>query len=456
MDAKSLRSLKPELDLFLSRYLPHFGRDENHVHARTIVQGLLAGGDRRNVENMAEAIDGGVVRTLQKFIAQGVWNDREVLGGLQQHMVEVLGDDDATLIIDETGFPKKGTKSVGVARQYAGILGRTDNCQVGVFLSYCSPRGHTLCDRRLFLPEAWTKDRARCDAAGVPASVIFRTKPELAAEMVENAVRAGMPCRWVTADSLYGNSPTFVRTLRELKKWYVLDVSSEARCWTTRPEMRPVGTTTRAGGRRTKNPKPLTKPRPVSELLSEVPAGAWKRCTVAEGSQGPRISEFAELSVWFSEEALPADEPERLIFKRSVGQDAELKFQRSNAPVSVPLPKLAEVGGCRWCVEQDFQCGKGECGLDEYETRGWIGWHHHTALSLLSLWFLALQRVRLGGKTSPTHGAGSPHGAPLPARTQTLGRTHHPALVQPSPTPQRTRQALPRRAKSTAAKTATK
>lgn len=456
MDAKSLRSLKPELDVFLSRYLPGFGRDENHAHARTIVQALLAGGDRRNVENMAEAIEGGVVRTLQKFIAQGVWDDRELLSELRRHVVAVLGDEDAVLIVDETGFPKKGLKSVGVARQYAGILGRTDNCQIGVFLSYCSAKGHTLCDRRLFLPDAWAKDRARRNAAGVPAGVIFRTKPELAAEMVEEALRAGMPCRWVTADALYGNSPTFVRTLRELEKWYVLDVSSEAYAWTSRPKMRPVGTTSRSGGRPTKNPKPLTKPRPVSELVAEIPASAWRRWTVAEGSQGPRVYEFAEITVWFSEEGLPTEAPERLLFKRGLGQDADLKFQRSNAPQTVSLKKIAEVGGCRWCVEQDFQCGKGECGLDEYETRGWIGWHHHTALSMLSLWFLVLQKARLGKKTPAAHGAGSPHRAALPARTAALGRTRHPLLVQPPPMSQRTRQAMPRSATSAAPKTKTK
>jgi SRSO17 transposase len=456
MDAKSLRSLKPELEVFLSRYVPHFGRDENHAHARTIVQGLLAGGERRNVENMAETIEGGVVRTLQKFIAQGVWEAGDVLGELRRHVVEVLGDEDATLIIDETGFPKKGTKSVGVARQYAGILGRTDNCQVGVFLSYHSVHGHTLCDRRLFLPEVWTNDRPRCEAAGIPPGVIFRTKPELAAEMVEQAVRSGMPCRWVTADSVYGNSPTFVRTLRELKLWYVLDVSCEAHAWTAPPEMRPLGQTTRAGGRPTTKAKPLTKPRPVSELAAEIPASAWKRYTVAEGSQGPRVYEFAELTVWFSEEGQPAPEPERLVFKRSLGQDPELKYQRSNAPTKVALKKLAEVGGGRWCVEQDFQCGKGECGLDEYETRGWIGWHHHTALSLVSLWFLTLQKARLGKKTPPAHRAGSSDRAPLPARSAALGRTRNPPLVQPPPTPQRPRQTLSRRAKSAAAKTATK
>lgn len=454
MDAKSLRSLKPELEVFLARYLRHFGRDENHAHARTIVQGLLAGGDRRNVENMAEAIEGGVVRTLQKFIAQGVWQADDVLGELRSHMVEVLGDEDATLIVDETGFPKKGTKSAGVARQYAGILGRTDNCQIGVFLSYCSVKGHTLCDRRLFLPEAWTKDSGRCRAAGVPAEVTFRTKPELAAEMLEQAVHTGLPCRWVTGDALYGSSPTFVRKVRQLQKWYVLDVSSEAHVWTELPAMRPVGQST--GGRPTTKPKPLTKPRPVTALVAEIRASAWQRCTVAEGSQGPRIYEFAEQTVWFSEEGLPTDEPERLLFKRSVSPEPELKFQRSNAPHTVPLPKVAEVGGGRWCVEMDFQCGKGECGLDEYETRGWIGWHHHTALSLLALWFLTLQKVRLGGKTSPAHRPGSPHGAPLPARPQALERTRNPALVQPPSTPQRRSQTLPHRPQNPPAKTATK
>jgi SRSO17 transposase len=455
MDAKSLRSLKPELDVFLTRYLPSFGRDENHAHARTMLQGLLAGGERRNVENIAETIDGGVVRTLQKFIAQGVWNDRDILAEQRRHVVEVLGDEDGILIVDETGFPKKGTKSVGVARQYAGILGRTDNCQVGVFLSYCSAAGHTLCDRRLFLPEAWTKDRDRCKAAGIPETVVFRTKPELAAEMVDEAVRT-MPCRWVTADALYGVSPTFVQTLQALEKWYVLDVSSESPVWTTRPEMRPLGQTTRSGGRKTRRPKPLTKPRPVKELLAEIPASDWKRIKVADGSQGPRLYEFAELTVWFSMEGLPAEEPERLLIRRSLGQDPEFKFQRSNAPPRIPRQKLAEVGGCRWRVEQNFQCGKGECGLDEYETRGWTGWHHHTVLSMLTLWFLTLQKVRLGKKTPPAHRSGSPHRPPLPARPASLGRTRNPRVVPTPAKPKRPRQTMSRRPQKAIANEATK
>jgi len=444
MDAKSLRSLKPELETFLTRYLPLFGRSENHAHVRTIVQGLLAGGDRRNVENMAEAIDGGVVRTLQKFIAQSVWNDEAVLGEMRRHVAEVLGDEDAVLIADETGFPKKGMKSVGVARQYSGILGRIDNCQIGVFLSYRSTKGHMLFDRRLFLPEAWAKDRPRCAAAGVPDDVIFRTKPELAAAMIEQAIRDHVPFRWVTGDSVYGISPLFLQTLRLLEKWYVMDVTSEVRAWTSPPEMRPVGRTTMRGGRPTQNQKPLTKPRPVAELAAELPATAWKRVQVAEGSQGPRLSEYAELTVWFSEESLPTEAPERLLVRRSLDQSSEVKYQRSNAPEEIPLRRLAEVAGCRWCVEQDFQCGKGECGLDEYETRGWTGWHHHTALSMLALWFLTLQRERLGEKTSAAERSRGAGGAGASARSSRVGRRRHPALEPVAARAQSDRQGLPR------------
>ena len=436
MDVKSLRQLKPELDLFIERYLPLFGRPENHPHARRFVQGLLAGGERRNVENIAETMDGGVVRTLQKFISQGAWDGPDVLEELRQHVAEVLGDADAVLIVDETGFPKKGTKSVGVARQYAGTLGRVDNCQVGVFIDYCSTKGHVLCDRRLFIPASWFEDRSRCSEAGVPAAAIFRTKPELGLEMIQKAVTEGVPFRWVAGDSVYGGSPTFVQGVRSLQKWYVLDVTSEARVWTSEPRYRRLGMTARGGRPRTKT-KTLEKPQPVDEVMASLPATAWRRVMVAEGSQGPRLYEYAELTVWFSEDGLPTPEPERLLFRRSLDQAPELKFQRSNAPPAVPLRKLAEVAGCRWCVEQDFQAGKGECGLDEYETRGWIGWHHHTVLSLLALWFLTLQKERLGKKTSAAHGAGSPHRAPLSPRAAEMGRTRNHQMVSVATTTKR-------------------
>jgi SRSO17 transposase len=419
MDVKALRQLKPELELFLQRYGPLFGRDEAQDHAHRFVQGLLLGGDRRSVENIAEAIDGCVVRSLQKFIAQSPWSAGDLLEQLQGHVVEVLGDADATLNIDETGFPKKGTKSVGVKRQYAGCLGRTDNCQIGVCVNYQAPAGHTLIDRRLCLPQEWADNGPRRQQAGVPESVVFRSKPELALEMVQQAVARGVPFRWVTADSVYGDSPTFVQGVRGLGKWYVADTSADARVWLTEPEVMPAGTKG-PRGRATTQPRVTTKPERVDEVVARVPAKAWKRIVVAEGSQGPRIYEYACLWVWFSEEGLPSG-PERLLVRRSLGQQAELKYHRSNAPAEAPLEKLAQVRGGHWSVEQSFQAAKGECGLDEYETRGWVGWHHHTALSLLALWFLTLQRRRLGEKRAATERSRGASTAGASARCAAVG-----------------------------------
>lgn len=419
MDVQQLRRLKPELQGYLDRYVPWFGRPEAQEHARRFVQGLLRGGDRRNAENIAEAIDGGVVRSLQKFIGQARWEDEAVLEELQRHVTEGLGDTEATLNVDETGFPKKGTKSVGVKRQYAGCLGRTDNCQVGVFVNYRSAAGHTLIDRRLFLPEEWAEDRPRRRAAGVPEDVVFRTKPELALEMVHAAVDRGLPFRWVTGDSIYGMSPTFVQGVRALTKWYVVDTESVAHVWLSEPPVLPRGTGPK-GGRPRAQPKPTAKPIAVAEAATTLPAHAWRRITVAEGSQGPRVYDYAELRVWFSEERRPSG-PERLLVRRSLGQKAEVKYHRSNAPAAVPLAQLAQVRGTHWSVEQSFQAAKGECGLDEYETRGWVGWHHHTCLTLLALWFLALQRQRLGEKRAPTERARGAGAHNSPARHPPVG-----------------------------------
>jgi SRSO17 transposase len=420
MDIKELRRLKPELESFLGRYAPLFGRPEAQGHARRFVQGLLLGGERRSVENIAEAIDGCVVRSLQQFITTAPWQGNAVLAELRRQVGQEWGDADAVAAVDETGFPKKGTKSVGVKKQYSGTLGRTDNCQVGVFLAYHAAKGHTLIDRRLFLPEEWAADRPRRQKAGVPAGVIFRTKPELALEMVADAAAAGVPFRWVTGDSVYGISPTFCQGVRALGKWYVLDSSSDARVWASEPRVIPAGTKPPGKGRPTTNPKPATKPARVADVVAALPAGAWRRLTVAEGSQGPRVFEYAQLPVWFSEDGLPSG-PERLLVRRSLGQEPELKYHRTNAPPEVPLQRLAEVRAKRWSIEQDIQNAKGECGLDEYETRGWVGWHHHTALSVLALWFLARQRQRSGGKKPRADGPRGPGRAGVPARPARMG-----------------------------------
>jgi SRSO17 transposase len=342
-----------------------------------------------------------------------------VLAELRRQVTEEWGDPEAVVTVDETGFPKKGGKSVGVKRQYTGTLGRTENCQVGVFLAYHAAKGHSLLDRRLFLPEDWAADRPRREAAGVPEGVIFRTKPGLALAMVADAAAAGLPFRWVAGDSVYGDSPTFCQGVRALGKWYVLDSSADARVWTAQPEVIPPGRKP-ARGRATTRPEVLTKPARVDEVVAGLPASAWRRVTVAAGSQGPLIYEYAEVRVWFSEEGLPSG-PERLLVRRSLGQEPELKYHRTNAPPAVGLAAVAAVRSKRWGIEQDIQNAKGECGLDEYETRGWVGWHHHTALSVLALWFLARQRERSGGEKPRSDGARGPGGAGVPARPAGVG-----------------------------------
>jgi SRSO17 transposase len=298
-------------------------------------------------------------------------------------------------------------------------LGRTDNCQIGVFVNYRSAAGPTLIDRRLFLPEEWATDLPRRKEAGVPAAVVFRTKPALALDMVQQAQERGLPFRWVTADSVYGDSPTFVQGVRGLGKGYVVDTSADARVWLTEPTVLPAGTKG-ARGRATTQPRVTTKPERVDEVVAQLPAKAWKQIIVAEGSQGPRIYEYAFLWVWFSEEGLPSGK-ERLLVRRSLGQQAEVKYHRSNAPAEVPLEKLAQVRGGHWSVEQSFEAAKGECGLDEYETRGWVGWHHHTALAVLALWFLGLQKQRLGEKRAADDRARGPGAARASARQAAVG-----------------------------------
>jgi SRSO17 transposase len=429
MDESQLLALKPELDHFLDRFAPLFGRDENRTHARRFVQGLLHGGERRNAENIAQAMSGGPVRSLQAFITTGAWQDGAVLRELRRSALEALADDDAVWNSDETGFPKKGTKSVGVKRQYSGTLGRTDNCQVAVFANYSSTRGHTFMDRRLFLPEEWAADGDRRDEAGVPAGVIFRTKPQLALEMVAAAVTEGVPFRWVGGDGVYGDSPTFVQGVRLLDKWYVLDSSADARVWTAEPRVIPPEERPRPRrGRPCTQPLVIGEARRVDEVIAALPATAWRRLTVAEGSQGPRVYEYAEIWVWFSEEGLPGPR-ERLLVRRSLGQEPELKYHRSNAPAEVPLLKLAKVRATRWTIEEDIKSGKGQCGLDEYETRGWSGWHHHTALSMLALAFLVLQRRRLGEKRAGDDRARGAGPAGPPAGGARLGRGRDPRLV---------------------------
>jgi SRSO17 transposase len=430
MDGHQLRALKPELDRFLDRYAPLFGRDENQAQARRFVPGLLHKGERRHIENIAEALDGGPVRSLQAFVTTGVWHDPEILAALRRDVLAVLAEEDAVWNSDETGFPKTGTQSVGVKRPYSGTLGRTDNCQIGVFANYCSSPGHTFMDRRLFLPEEWAHDPERRAEAGVPEDVIFRTKPALALEMVAQAVAEGIPCRWVGGDSVYGDNPPFVQGVRVLGKWYVLDSACDTLVWTEPPQVIPAADRPRPRrGRPPTTNRVVGERRRGDEIAAALPATAWRRVVVGEGSQGPRLYEYAAVAVWLCEDELPGP-AERLLVRRPVGPSAALtewKHHRSNAPAAVTREQVAQVRGTRWTIEEDIPCGQGECGLDEYETRGWVGWHHHTALSLLA--FLVLQKQRLGEKRVADDGSRSAGVADASPGGARVGRRRNPGVV---------------------------
>jgi SRSO17 transposase len=298
MDEQELLRLKPELDRFLDEFAPLFGREENQAHAWFFVQGLLRGEGRRNCENIAEAMDGGPVRTVQAFIATGAWSDRSILGKMQQDVVGVLTDPDALVNVDETGFPKKGTKSVGVAWMYSGTLGRVDNCQIEVFANYTSSHRHVLLDRRMYLFNECDEDRKRREDAGMTESMIFRTKAELALEMIEQATVAGIPFQWVGGDAVYGDTLSFIQGVRMLQKWYVLDCSCDTHVWTSKPEVIPATQRPKPPkGRRPTQPLVVGEHRRVDAVIAGLPRTAWRGVVVGEGSKGPRVYEYAEIVV---------------------------------------------------------------------------------------------------------------------------------------------------------------
>jgi len=282
-------------------------------------------------------------------------------------VMEHLGDPDGVLVGDETGFLKKGTHSVGVQRQYSGTAGRVENCQIGVFLGYVSRHGRALLDRELYLPKSWTEDRARCEAAGVPETVDFRTKPALLRAMLERAVAEAVPARWLAADSVYGDDPTLRAWLEARPMGYVLGTSiNDARM--------PIN----------------LHFRPLRTVIAELAESDWQRLSAGEGSQGPRWYDWqlVELSV-----SSRPDWRRALLVRRSISDPTDLKVHRCFYPEGTTLATLVQVAGCRWTIETDIEEAKGEVGLDEYEVRSWSGWYKHITLACLAHAFLAVTKA---------------------------------------------------------------
>ena len=327
-----------------------------------------------------------------------------------------LADSQAVWVFDGSDFPKQGVKSVGVARQYCGALGKIANCQAGVFLAHVGPRGRALADKRLYLPEEWTSDADRCAAAGVPPDRReYRSKTELALEMLERARERGhLSARWVAGDSAFGMSPSFREGLAAAGMWYVLDVRPDMTVWPLEPALEPAWSLPGAclepawsnpayqGFGRPRKPKLLREQRLTVEGRSlSLPEEAWREVTVAEGTQGPRTYMFSAQRVRVTRMRKPG-EVVWAVYRRNL-DGSEPRYYLSNAPEDTPLETLAYVGGSRWRIETEFETEKSDVGLDEYETRTWAGWNHHIALCLLGGAFLLSLQQEWGEKDAPDH-----------------------------------------------------
>lgn len=397
MTTKDLRRALPRFEEFLDRFGPLLGEDSRPDRAKAYLRGLLLDADgNKNAETIAlNAYEGDTsqVRMTQFFLGQSPWKDEPLRNELAIWVDQVLGDKDGVLIVDESSFPKCGRDSVGVARQYCGATGKIDNCQTGVFLVYAAPQGHTLLDTRLYLPHEWANDQERREKAGVPAGVVFRTKPELALELI---VHRGRQVRhgWVTFDEGYGKDPAFLSGLEEAGERYLGEVPKNVRGWLERPEVETPHGRLRKPRVRASEPKPQT----VESIAASLPESAWQRLAYRHGSKGVQHAHFARVRFFPERDDVPGPEM-WLMIERGCNQEPYVKYYLSNAAATCPLDGMASVAHTRWPVEDCFLQGKQELGLDAYEVRSWRGWHHHMTLVMLAMWFLKLETRRLGEKS---------------------------------------------------------
>lgn len=357
----------------------HFARAEPRRRAVEYLRGLLSDVERKNGWQLAERAGDATPYAVQHLLGRADWQADRVRDDLIAYAHGHLADPRGVLIVDETGFLKKGTKSAGVQRQYTGTAGRTENCQVGVFLAFAGSRGHALIDRELYLPESWAGDAARRREAGIPDEVGFATKPRLAERMLERAWRAGVEAAWVVGDAVYGNDVKFRRFLESRGRPYVLAVRCDQRLFDGRHRDR------------------------VDAIAGRLPARAWRRISVGAGSKGPRWYE------WAAESFGAVDERGWrlwLLVRRHPERRSERAYYLCRGPAGTSRGELARVAGARWAVEEGFERAKGQCGLADYEVRSWVGWYRHVTLSLFALAILTAIRVRgEGGEAARKRGA---------------------------------------------------
>ena len=386
---------RAELDGLLARLGRLFARAEPRGQAGRYLEGLLGPARRKNGWQLAEHLGDARPWRTQRVLSHVLWDEEAARDLCREHVVERLGAEDAVLVVDETGFLKKGRHSAGVARQYTGTAGRVENAQVGVFLAYGSRRGHALVDRRLYLPERWAADAGRRRAAKVPEDVPFRTKPEIAREMIAGALDAGVPCGWVLGDAVYGADRRLRVMLEQRGQPYLLGVRGNDTVWAE------------LGG--------SVGQHAPEALARALPPQAWRRLSAGAGSKGERLYDWARVRLVRLQEP-PWDH--WLLVRRSIADPADLAYFVAFGAAGLRLVDLARVAGRRWLVEECFEAAKQEVGLADYEVRSWRGWHRHVTLAMLALAFLAGLRARLNavkGGGEPPAGPSSPSACPSSA-----------------------------------------
>lgn len=355
--------------------------------------------ERKTIEPMVLYLLGAIpnaIRDLQRFMSESRWDVRPLMIHLQTLAAKWLGEGDAVMIVDGSGFPKQGKHSIGVAHQYCGHLGKIANCQQGVFLAYASRQGYSFLDERLYLPQEWfaADHRQKRQACGLPATVKFQTEMELALDMLQELNGRGVvPFQWIAYDESYGKNPAFLAATAALHKWYMAEVPSDTRVWLRTPRIEDPGQGAMGRPRLHKRVR-RTAPAPeeVRAWILQLPKTAWHRHWIHEGSKGPLLAEFAVLRVTPIQDRLPSIR-QWLICRRRFEPHAEVKFYLSNAPSNCSIQELVRVSGLRWPIETALQEAKGEVGMDHYELRTWLGWHHHMFQTFMAHLFLV--RLRL-------------------------------------------------------------
>ena len=373
-----------EFNSLMGRFGTMFYGERGFQNAIGYVRGLLGPAERKNGWQLSEYLGEAAPYKLQQFIYRGSYSADKMRDELRKYVGEKLGEEDGTLVMDDTGFIKKGNKSCGVKRQYSGTAGKIENCQIGVFLTYTSSKGYSPIDRRLYIPEDWMEDKGRLKEAGVPDKVKFQTKPQMALEMLKEATAAGVPYTWVTGDCAYGDCGYIRQWLESQKKCYVMCVSGKEYIWDQEE----------------------FKQKSVASILRDLPDNGWFEASCGDGAKGPRLYDWQafEIEPW----GRPRGWKRVMLVRRSKTDKTDLRAHICYGPTGTPDEKFIEEAGKRWTVESCFQESKSEVGLDQYEVRSYTAWYNHITFSCIALALLSvLSYLSFDGKSIQQHDPGA-------------------------------------------------